>query len=755
MRLRPEILPRLAYRRLRGYIVIPFVLVTLASVLALGSLEFRSWFDPIMPQNDPYMRRLREVEATFGAQGMILGAVEVGETIDDAELARIDRLTRVGAAVEGGSVVSPTNLHDLFLEGDTLVERRLYDPDAASQEVLRTRLLGTPLFRKLFVSADGRALLLYFIPAGNADALEYAAHLLSTLPGDDIRLFGDAVLKHVATTTAMSELLMIGLVALALVFVIESIITRSLGGGLLLTSVSLVPALWTLGLFALVGTPVSVSTIPVPIIVLVLATSYGIHVHRHVAASGFRVERALGPVTGVVAAAAFTTFVGFLSLTVVPSAFLREVGWFIALGTIEAMLCALFLLPRLLGWWVARHKFSAAPDRLHLAGLSSRSPALRLTILGVVATLLVLGFPNIRARQSSRDAFRPSHPISRTVHYFQERTNADHELELIVDTGHEHGLVEPQFFDSVGRLQEQLAREDTSVHSVSYVDFVTWFLGRHDGRLEPISPQTDAEIGEAMELLSGRETVLGLESLADASWREARIVLWAPVATRQERLRPALVGRAGDPEGGSILDTIEAEARRLLSTERIELVGLPVESVRQTAYLVRSQVLSLVLFGAFLVVFLLAVFRSLRWALTATLPTAVGVVVYYGLLGWLGLLNDPTHVIMICALLGVSNDDVLYFLIVYRRERAARGHDEAFAETIHRTGVPIVQTTGIIAAGVAVFYASALRYLGEAAFVLTAGLFAATATTLFVVPAILSWLPRPIRRVGSSTGRDS
>lgn len=744
MRPRLEILPRLAYRRLRGYIVIPFVLVTLASIVALGSLEFRSGLDPIMPEDDPYMRRLREVEEAFGAQGLIIGATEIGDGIDDAELAEIDLLTRLGAAVEGGSVISATNLSDLFLEGDRLIERRLYDPSAPSQELLRTRLRGTPLFRKLFVSADNRALLMYFIPHPNTTAVDYAADLLATLPKEEVRLFGDGVFEHLATTTAMRELLVIGLVAIAVVLVIESFITRSLLGGVLLTTVSLVPSVWTLGLFAVIGTPVSVSTIPIPVIVLVLATSYSIHVHRHLAAHDFAIESALDPITGVVSAAAFTTLFGFVTLTVVPSAFLREVGWFIAVGTVEALLCSLFLLPRLLRLWTARRPRSPATRRPDGRRVPTGSPAVRLAILGVVALILALGLPNIRARESFRDAFVVSHPISQAVDYYQRRTKADHELELVVDTGREYGLVDPAVFDALRRLQDRYAQPDLAIHSISYVDLVEWFIGRLEGRLDPVPPRTNADIGEAMELLSGRETVLGLESLADASWSEARIVLWAEVAMRQDRFDPVGVG-GGDDEP-SILTTVVTEARRLVPDTRATLLGLPVRNTRQTGYLVRSQVLSLVLFGAFLIAFLLAVFRSLPWALVATVPTAFGVIVYYGLLGWLGLLNDPTHVIMICALLGVSNDDVLYFLIVYRRERASRDHGGAVTETLHRTGVPIVQTTGIIAAGVAVFYASALRYLGEAAFVLTAGLIAATATTLFVVPAILSWLPRPTRR---------
>ncbi len=732
-------IPRLAHQRLGALIVVPFALVTVASIVAIFSLSFFSGFDPILPDDDPYMQRLRETRATFGAEALIVGAVEIRGTLDTEDLDRIDRVTRLAGEVDGGSVVSPTNLRDLFLNGSTLEERRLYDPHAESQEQMLDRLRETPLFRRLLLSADGRAALLYFVPDPGVVDVDYAARLLTALADEDVRLSADSVFRRITATTAIPELIAIGLLALGIVVVIEVFITRSVVAGLLLTSVSFIPSIWTLGLFAVVGTPISVSTLPIPVIVLVLATSYSIHVYRHVAAVDFDVRGALDDVTGVVAAAGVTTVFGFLCLTVVPSTFLREVSWLIVFGTVGALVCALFLLPRLLSWWVAhrRPRVSLRPPRRTPGSVGS--PGTRLALLGVVILLFAIGVPNVRSRQSFRDAFEPSHPISRTVTYFQERTGADHELELIVDTGREYGLVDPDVYSAISQLQERLARPDLSVQSVSYVDFVEWFIGRLEGSVEPVSPMTDADIGEAMELLSGRDTLLGLDSLASVSWSEGRIVLFAPVAMRQERFRPMTI--RDDGQDSSILRAIEAQARRFLPDADIALLGVPVQNIRQTTYLVRSQVISLSLFAAFLIVFLLAVFRSLPWALVATLPTAVGVIVYYGLLGWLGLLNDPTHILMICALLGVSNDDVLYFLIVYRRERASDDHAGALGETLHRTGVPIVQTTVIIAAGISVFYGSSIRYLGEAAFVLTAALGAATATTLLVVPAILKWLP--------------
>ena len=126
------------------------------------------------------MQRLREIEATFGTQGMILGAVDTGDMIDDADFAHIDRITRVAATVEGGSVVSPTNLYDLFLEDNTLVERRLYDP---GRTALRTCCARICTRRRCFTSCSfpltARRCSLYFA-FPDSDAIDYAANLLSS-----------------------------------------------------------------------------------------------------------------------------------------------------------------------------------------------------------------------------------------------------------------------------------------------------------------------------------------------------------------------------------------------------------------------------------------------------------------------------------------------------------------------------------------------------------------------------------------------
>ncbi|MFW5689815.1 MAG: efflux RND transporter permease subunit [Spirochaetota bacterium] len=781
-------IPLALYRRFGAWLILPFLLISVVAGVTLRGLTFDAGYGTIIPENDEYRRLERRVEEQFGRGSLVIVAVDIAgpgtdpdatPVLTQADLERVWDVTRTALAVEGtGTVVSLANLQDLVLEDETLVDRRLYDPNDPDMETLNERVMQTPLFRKLFVSGDGRALFTYVVPAEGVAPNPYGGRLLGAFDGTGVHLFGDAVVDHLVTQTSIREMLLLGLLALGVVLIIQTIITRSLAGGLILSTVSIVPGLWTLALFPTFNEPVGTTNLVVPVIVMVLATSYSIHLYRYWVHTGHVMEPALDRVSGVILAAGLTTIVGFLSLSVTPSEFLRDLGFFIVAGTIAALICSLVLLPPILHWWRGRGAGAAAFGGPAAPGAASRSgdpgrddadhadlppvdaaplpaaPPTRLARLSlkhapahpvrtlVVFALLVVLFgaavPLVRSRASYRDVFVHNHPVSQSVTYFQARTGTDHELSLTVETGEEYGLVNPDLFMQVKRFQEELPEVAPGSYAVSYVDLVEWLLGRLDGSLEPVTPQSDAEIGEALELLSGQRIGLSFESLVDRNWQAARLSLWVGVALRQER--GGLGVRQGRSEAELVLDEIREHARGSVETAETELVGWPVLLLRRTVYMVQSQVLSLGLFALFLVGFLLFLFRSLPWALLAGIPTLVGVIVYFGLMGWLGILHDPMHVLMVCALLGVSNDDVLYFLIVYRRARVAHSYHRAIEQTYHYTGIAIVQTTLIIGAGVAVFYGSSVHYLGWAAMLLTFGLFAATATTLFVVPVILRWM---------------
>jgi predicted RND superfamily exporter protein len=135
------------------------------------------------------------------------------------------------------------------------------------------------------------------------------------------------------------------------------------------------------------------------------------------------------------------------------------------------------------------------------------------------------------------------------------------------------------------------------------------------------------------------------------------------------------------------------------------------------------------------------------------IPTIIGVLVYLGTVSLLGYLHDPIHVFMVAALMGVSNDDVLYLVVIMRERVAHLSFARALESTIHRTGVAIIQTTLVITAGVVVFFASDYLLLRRAGLVAIVGLWAATLATLTALPSVIKLMLR--RQQPGAAGGDT
>ncbi|MCK4515121.1 MAG: MMPL family transporter, partial [Spirochaetaceae bacterium] len=421
------------------------------------------------------------------------------------------------------------------LEDDALIERPLYSPETdPNLEELRRRVLGTPLFRDFFISSDGKAIFTYVMPNDDVKPTAFVERLIDTLGEDGLHYFGDAVIETYVSHTVTRELAVLGTLALLVIMLIEMVITRSVLVGAVLTLVSAVPAIWTLALFPLLGQAVETTTMMVPVIVLVLATSYGVHLFRYHASHGANIVDTLEQVSKVVISAGVTTMVGFLSLVVTPSAVLRQLGWLIIFGILAALVSSLLLFPPILaGLSVKRSRkrqIRRKPDGngyrgrfglLWTLGREPRRPGLRIFVFIAVLIPFAAAIPSIRAGYSARDTFRSGSTVAETVDYFVERSQSNQQIQIVFDTGVEYGLVDLQTYNELKAVEQMLDDDEAIRLSTSYIDFVEWMNGRLEGRIKPVAPQSDAEIGETMELLSGEGIEDLFDAVVDVDWRQA------------------------------------------------------------------------------------------------------------------------------------------------------------------------------------------------------------------------------------------
>jgi predicted RND superfamily exporter protein len=546
-----------------------------------------------------------------------------------------------------------------------------------------------------------------------------------------VQILGKLSIESYVERTVVPDLLLIGSIILGIILAFELAVTRSLLPGIILWLMTLLPAVWTLGLFPPLGLALGVETMLVPLIVLALSTSYGIQFFRYLAlGTGSGIGPALNVTTPVIFGAGLTTILGFLSLLGSPFSELRVLGGMLVCGIAFAMAAAFFLLPVLFSRVIVpRFKPFGGSDALADFSDYGRIP---LFFIAVMIALLA-GFIFIRNDYRLEKALSGRTDISRTIEYFYRKYGGVNEVEILVDTGREAGLVDPEVFQAVKSIRRDLETEETVSHVLTYTELVDWVNGRLSGDESSPSPRTEAAIGESLELLGYGDSGWGIGSLVDGGFRRARII--ARFGRYEGSAREA--GRVLS----SLLARIDSSLMSRLPSARWTVTGEPVMSQRIVRYLVGGQLSGAGIYFLLLFVYAMISFKSWRWALLAMLPPLCGLIFFLGVMGWAQVPLSHVTVMAIAAIMGVGVDDVLCLLIYYRNSRGSGESGTALQETFRISGSAIVQTTSII-----VLSLMALLFSRYAAFIQIALL--AGSSFIFCASVTLFVVPHFIRRFG-------
>ncbi len=726
---RPVELPIAALDKLGAKLAVPFALVTVGALVLL----FRVGLDPrvylSLPQDDSYVHTKERLAAHFTPSLFTLVSLDLSREQTGVSLAQLSEQL---AGLEGVySVVSPTTIRDVVVDADELRFAPLTAKQDPSFGELASLIRQTSLFEKLLMSRDDSAINVYVFHARAERETRVVAQILAVL--DELRVdaqvFGDLVLRYRIERHIVRDFVLLCTLAVLVVLGLELLITRRIVTALVLLVCSLLPAVWVVSLFPLLGIELDVTTILVPVVVLALATSYGIHLLRHYSlAQRPTMAGSLRAVTPVIGTAAATTLVGFGSLLFSRVKELRTLGLFLMIGILFALLCALFLLPAILCRCPLKTASNARRVQAMAGGL--RTPRFVMSVIGVscVAVMAGLGLPLVRYDYRVSAFFWPTSETARSLEYFYDRYGGLQELELIIDTGREHGLVDVDTFDRIHRLSTQIATIENVSVVISPTDFVQWFDSRMRGESPAEVALTSEAIGEALELLSGVEGGLSMRSLVDISYRRIKILIRFGIP--EADARPVRVVE-------SLLDSVDAVVTALLPKAHYDVLGIPVEDTRRIVYITNGQRNAVVFFVPLLVVVLVILLRSVKWALVTVAPTCLGILVYYGLMGWLRIpLTAPTAV-SLALVMGVSVDDVLYFTLFFRQELQANGPLQAAASALRKAGGGIVQTTLIIDCGLGVLVFSTIIAVTHSGLLAALTLAFCTMVTLLLVPRLL------------------
>ena len=743
--------------------------LAVTAVLGLYAVHIRieNSLESMLPAGDPKVAYYNTTRALFGSDDVGVIGVRADDVFAPSTILKIARVTDALAKVPGvESVLSITNVVDptaYFASAARLLPRIPPTPDEV--EALKRKLAATPLVGKNLIADDfrGAAIVVFFENLTDAQYLDLGVDrrimdLLAAENGPEALFYtGAAHVKQAAVELMRRDIARFTPIALALMLLVLWLSFRTVRGISLPILAVAMALVWTLGVIVLAGKALTFGTSVLPPLLLVVGSSYAIHVmaryYEQVDAGAPPDEvvvRAFARVWLPLAISALTTVIGFGSLMVNRITAIWDLGLFAVIGVVCLTVTCLGFLPAALQLMPSRLR-SARAGKIsptlaeNLRRLGEQVYAKRRHILwaGVALSLLAL----VGARRIQVDAdflyyFEPGSEVRRANETINREIIGSNPFYIIVEGGAPGVIRRWEVLKLIKDLQDFLGKLPGVTSSLSVVDYLETLETRTSGQPEGGDLVVDEQgnVVPAEQPKPFWQDPKNLEPLLetiDKSPGTLKSVVTPDFRTASILVRTSLSGSRRVEE---TLDRIRLYvAEHFPADIAVNLTGTLVLLTGTASDIVAGQIKSLTLALGIIFLVMTAMFLSAKIGFFAILPNVVPIVIFFGVMGWLGIyLNLGTSLIAAIAL-GIAVDSTIHYMARLNLElRGETDQAAAIVRTLRTVGVPIVYTTIALFFGFLTFALS--NFIPIRNFGVLAGVTMATAlgTNLVLLPALLS-----------------
>jgi len=640
------------------------------------------------------------------------------------------------------AVDSLLNARYVYGEDDELHVDDLFEPFPQSttdfREILR-RIDSNSLYRGLFVSNDLTMAtivirLQYHAPdpalePGRAKALEDArtAVFLTDLnrileqkreQGMTLYVAGSPVVTHLLHQSMLTDMRTFSLWVIAAIALLLGLLFRRISGVLLPLFVVVLSVVVTISLMGLFRQPLQLPTAMLPSFLMVVGIGDSIHFLSLFFAefnrSGNKQEalvHALEHSGLAMFLTSLTTAAGMASFANADLLPVANLGVFTAVGVMGAFLITIIVLPASLRLLPLRPKGEGnsphtAPvlDRL-IDGATHISFHYPKTVVISCSLLLVVSLMAASKMEFSHNPLKwlpDSSAEKQSIVTIDQRLGGSITLEIVVDTGQDGGVYEPQFLHQLEQLGAQLAMFKTSQFQVNKVLSVTDLLKESNRALHDNDeayyrlPDDRALVAQELFLLelSGAKDLF---RLVDHDYRKARLTLTLPwinallYAPLMDNLTQQFQTTLGD-------------GYQVTITGLIPLLGSTLNSVIHSA--AEAYVIALVVISLIMMVLL----GNPKLGLISMFPNVLPIAMVIGLMQFNGVPFDMFTILIGSIAIGLCVDDTVHFMHHFGRYRE-RGYDTkaAISRTLHTAGRAMIVTSVVLCAGFLVMLLSQLN----------------------------------------------
>lgn len=754
-------------------IIVFFIIISAVFATLLPDLKLNTSTKSLVEENAPYTVFYEKIKKIFGNEEVVFVTYRSEDALSSKSLHEIKKLSAELEKIEFvDKVQSIINAKDIRFSGSQLESTPLYSEIPRDPSIIalkRQQALDNPLFRNVFISADGRTagIAVYFKSYSNSE--DYKNKILertvldieeairhSNLTGE-IHIGGlPIVRKHVASYMLNDMIRFVPLTLILVIFVLTMTFRKARGVIFPLLTI-FVTILWTVGTMIFFDVEITIVTsILVPLLV-VLSASYIIHFMSHYEMdlahfsenpeTGRNIDAIRSTFTHIskpLFFIALTTAAGFMSLGSADIAPIRDLGLFLSLGigincfTVNTLLPACLALIANPVPLQQQHRKAGILDRaldgIHLA-TSTRPNAILIGSL-IVTLLAAASFTKLRVEMDNMSFFKRNDKVRVDNEWICREFSGINAMSVVLWTEKEDYFKSPEILKAMSRFQKYLEAYpeiDSTTSIADYVKRMNRAINDDDPGYDVI-PDTRDAVSQYLLLYENSGDTDGFKRLVDYDFSKS-VVLYRVNSWNMKVWR-------------ELARKIESDARQYFPDDvTVKISGSLMITAIAFDQIVATQIKSLSLAFVIVSILMYILFRSFRLMWLSLIPNILPILINFGMMGFLGIRLDLATAIIACVALGIGVDDTIHFTFRFLSELEKNSSiEKALQKTIYISGKPMIRTTLAIVIGFSVFafskFSTILHFGCMTGWIMAV----CVITDLFLYPVVLAKFYKPIKK---------
>jgi hypothetical protein len=711
--------------------------------------------EELLKDSDPYKQVYNEFRAQFGQDRMVVIAISSDNIFSEAFFKKLKafhaELEENVPYID--EITSLINVRHTTGSQDRLIVEDLMEGWPEERQVdfteLKKRVMENPFYLDQIISSDGHTTAVIIKPEvyhvatmdtqdvldgfGDSDfaakpsppekrrylSEEQNEELVEAIemtvdkynaPDFSLAFAGAPVVMSVFNQYTMKDLRLCFGLSFLVIMIFLAVMFRRISGVLLPQIIVNAASFSALSLMGWTGVSVKMTTTVLPAFLLAVGVADSVHIlsifYKQVDRGQDKkdaIAYAMGHSGLAVVLTTLTTAAALLSFATAELTAMGELGFFAAAGVLLALLYTIVMLPAMVALVPVRPKvpkkvrsenYLTLMDRfLNWAGRFSTRYPIQIIIVGLV--LFAVSFYyifDLRYSDYVLGYFPKSMRVRHDLDIVNEHLNGALNIEIIIDTGRENGIYEPEILDRIERLTLDLERLDFSHITIGHVASINDILKETHQALNENRksyyrlPQDYNTIAQEFLLFenSGSDD---LETIVDSQFSKTRVtvkILWVDsvyvnrfINYLDQYLDIMFKGRA-----------------------ETHITGMSSLMARTISAALDSMTKSYILAFVVIAVMMILLVGDIKTGLFAMLPNVLPIMMTLGIMGAAKVPLDMTSLMIASIAMGLVVDDTVHFIYNFRKYYLKTGNAYAAVNiTFSGVGRAMIVTSVVLSLG--------------------------------------------------------